>query len=88
MSHRKLRFPISLLQINCNNWMRGVFFSLNESNAPTFYVSYNPMEILVDDDQDCIILKVRLTAPGTGGEEASCHVGYKGGSSSGSNRGS
>ncbi|MDF1826612.1 MAG: phosphoribosyl-AMP cyclohydrolase [Verrucomicrobiales bacterium] len=34
-------------------------------------------DILIDDDQDCVILKVRLTAPDAGGEEASCHVGYR-----------
>ncbi len=34
-------------------------------------------QILVDDDQDCIILKVSLTSPTKGGKEASCHVGYK-----------
>ena len=34
-------------------------------------------QILVDDDQDCIILKVSLTSPTKGGNEASCHVGYR-----------
>ena len=34
-------------------------------------------QILVDDDQDCIILKVSLTSPTKGGKEASCHVGYR-----------
>ncbi len=34
-------------------------------------------QILVDDDQDCVILKVTLTPPSAGGSEASCHVGYK-----------
>ena len=33
--------------------------------------------MLVDDDQDCIIIKVTLTAPTVGGNEASCHVGYR-----------
>ena len=33
--------------------------------------------ILVDDDQDCVILKVSLTPPSIGGNEASCHVGYR-----------
>jgi len=32
--------------------------------------------ILIDDDQDCVILKVTLTPPSEGGNEASCHVGY------------
>jgi len=32
---------------------------------------------LVDDDQDCVILEVTLTRPEAGGEEASCHVGYR-----------
>lgn len=34
-------------------------------------------QILIDDDQDCIILKVSLTSPTQGGSEASCHVGYR-----------
>ena len=34
-------------------------------------------QILIDDDQDCIILKVSLTSPTKGGKEASCHVGYR-----------
>ncbi|MGE9289663.1 MAG: phosphoribosyl-AMP cyclohydrolase [Puniceicoccales bacterium] len=33
--------------------------------------------MLIDDDQDCIILEVELSKPKTGGEEASCHVGYR-----------
>ena len=37
----------------------------------------NIKEILVDDDQDCIIIKVSLTTPTKGGNEASCHVGYR-----------
>lgn len=37
----------------------------------------NVQKMLVDDDQDCIIIKVTLTAPSVGGNEASCHVGYR-----------
>jgi phosphoribosyl-AMP cyclohydrolase len=33
--------------------------------------------ILIDDDQDCVIIEVTLTQPSIGGEEASCHVGYR-----------
>jgi len=33
--------------------------------------------ILIDDDQDCIIIEVTLTTPDAGGDEASCHVGYR-----------
>jgi phosphoribosyl-AMP cyclohydrolase len=33
--------------------------------------------ILIDDDQDCLILEVTLTPPTIGGNEASCHVGYR-----------
>lgn len=33
--------------------------------------------ILIDDDQDCVIIEVTLTPPSIGGEEASCHVGYR-----------
>ena len=34
-------------------------------------------DILIDDDQDCIIFTVKLNEPTKGGKEASCHVGYK-----------
>lgn len=33
--------------------------------------------ILIDDDQDCLVLEVTLSRPDAGGEEASCHVGYR-----------
>jgi len=33
--------------------------------------------ILIDDDQDCVIIEVALTEPKAGGDEASCHVGYR-----------
>ena len=33
--------------------------------------------MLVDDDQDCVVINVQLTGPSSGGEEASCHVGYR-----------
>jgi len=33
--------------------------------------------MLIDDDQDCVALEVSLTPPTAGGEEASCHVGYR-----------
>tara|TARA_B100001248_G_C27396294_1_gene465810 strand:+ start:2083 stop:2583 length:501 start_codon:yes stop_codon:yes gene_type:complete len=33
--------------------------------------------MLIDDDQDCVIFEVRLTKPTKGGKKASCHVGYK-----------
>lgn len=33
--------------------------------------------VLIDDDQDCVILEVDLATPTAGGEEASCHVGYR-----------
>jgi phosphoribosyl-AMP cyclohydrolase len=32
---------------------------------------------LIDDDQDCVVLRVTLEAPASGGDEASCHVGYR-----------
>ena len=34
-------------------------------------------DILIDDDQDSIVFKVKLNEPTKGGEKASCHVGYK-----------
>ena len=33
--------------------------------------------MLIDDDQDCVIIDVTLTPPAIGGNEASCHVGYR-----------
>ncbi|MEM0967336.1 MAG: phosphoribosyl-AMP cyclohydrolase [Verrucomicrobiota bacterium] len=33
--------------------------------------------MLIDDDQDCVIIEVTLTEPSIGGNEASCHVGYR-----------
>lgn len=33
--------------------------------------------VLIDDDQDCVILEVDLAMPTAGGDEASCHVGYR-----------
>lgn len=33
--------------------------------------------MLIDDDQDCVIIEVTLTPPSIGGNEASCHVGYR-----------
>lgn len=32
---------------------------------------------LIDDDQDCVVLRVTLESPTAGGDEASCHVGYR-----------
>ncbi|MBK1883763.1 phosphoribosyl-AMP cyclohydrolase [Luteolibacter pohnpeiensis] len=33
--------------------------------------------MLIDDDQDCVVIEVGLTPPVGGGQEASCHVGYR-----------
>lgn len=33
--------------------------------------------MLIDDDQDSIVIEVGLTPPTAGGNEASCHVGYR-----------
>jgi len=33
--------------------------------------------MLIDDDQDCVVIEVKLTKPDGGGDEASCHVGYR-----------
>jgi len=37
----------------------------------------NVQRMLIDDDQDCVIIEVTLTPPSNGGDEASCHVGYR-----------
>ncbi len=33
--------------------------------------------MLIDDDQDSLVIEVALTEPNLGGDEASCHVGYR-----------
>lgn len=33
--------------------------------------------MLIDDDQDRIVIEVELSKPKEGGQEASCHVGYR-----------
>tara|TARA_A100001011_G_C14282357_1_gene832155 strand:- start:1815 stop:2312 length:498 start_codon:yes stop_codon:yes gene_type:complete len=38
---------------------------------------HNIKNVLIDDDQDCILFEVKLSKPKKGGEKASCHVGYK-----------
>jgi len=37
----------------------------------------NVQRMLIDDDQDCVVIEVTLTPPTIGGDEASCHVGYR-----------
>ena len=37
----------------------------------------NIQRMLIDDDQDSLVIEVTLTEPNLGGEEASCHVGYR-----------
>ena len=37
----------------------------------------NIQRMLIDDDQDSLVIEVTLTEPSLGGEEASCHVGYR-----------
>ena len=37
---------------------------------------HNIKRILIDDDQDSLILEIKLDAPTLGGDKASCHVGY------------
>jgi phosphoribosyl-AMP cyclohydrolase len=32
---------------------------------------------LIDDDQDCLVIEVDLATPTAGGDESSCHVGYR-----------
>ena len=33
--------------------------------------------MLIDDDQDCLVIEVLLCPPIGGGNESSCHVGYR-----------
>lgn len=46
-------------------------------NGETSGMFQHVQRILIDDDQDCIILQVTLSPPAVGGNEASCHVGYR-----------
>ena len=40
-------------------------------------MSQRVKRMLIDDDQDCIVIEVLLSEPDKGGNEASCHVGYR-----------
>jgi len=52
---------------------RGKLWKKGETSGMTQKVK----RVLVDDDQDCVILEVDLATPAVGGDEASCHVGYR-----------
>ena len=58
-----------------------VYFSRSRNNiwkkGETSGMCQEIQRILIDDDQDCIVLEVTLTQPDVGGDEASCHVGYR-----------
>lgn len=52
---------------------RGKLWFKGESSGMTQRVE----RALIDDDQDCVVLEVNLAEPDAGGDEASCHVGYR-----------
>ncbi len=51
----------------CKLWKKGEVSGMTQRVKRAF----------IDDDQDCVILQVDLATPPAGGNEASCHVGYR-----------
>ena len=73
MNDEALRLTIDSRLAHYWSRSRGKLWKKGETSGMTQQVQ----RILIDDDQDCIILEVTLTQPDAGGEEASCHVGYR-----------
>ncbi len=73
MSPEALRFTITTGLAHYWSRSRKQLWKKGETSG----MFQNVQKILIDDDQDCIIIKVTLTPPSIGGNEASCHVGYR-----------
>lgn len=73
MNEEALRLTIETKLAHYWSRSRGKLWKKGETSGMFQHIA----EILIDDDQDCIVIKVRLTAPDVGGKEASCHVGYR-----------
>lgn len=73
MNEEALRLTIDTRHAHYWSRSRQKLWKKGETSGMTQQVR----RILVDDDQDCIILEVTLERPVAGGEEASCHVGYR-----------
>lgn len=73
MNEEALRLTIDTRLAHYWSRSRGKLWKKGETSGMTQHVQ----RILIDDDQDCVILEVTLASPNAGGEEASCHVGYR-----------
>ncbi|MCG8599645.1 MAG: phosphoribosyl-AMP cyclohydrolase [Verrucomicrobiales bacterium] len=73
MSPEALQLTIKTRQAHYWSRSRKKLWKKGETSGMTQEVQ----RILIDDDQDCVIIEVTLTSPDAGGEEASCHVGYR-----------
>jgi phosphoribosyl-AMP cyclohydrolase len=73
MNEDALILTIDTKQAHYWSRSRGKLWKKGETSGMTQRVA----SMLIDDDQDCIVLKVNLTPPEAGGAEASCHVGYR-----------
>lgn len=73
MNAEALSLTIDTRQAHYWSRSRGKLWKKGETSGLAQQVA----SLLIDDDQDCIVLKVHLTPPQAGGGEASCHVGYR-----------
>lgn len=73
MNEEALRLTIETRLAHYWSRSRGKLWKKGETSG----MAQRVHRMLIDDDQDCIILEVSLTCPDAGGEEASCHVGYR-----------
>ena len=73
MNEEALRLSIDTRQAHYWSRSRQKLWKKGETSG----MRQNIQRILIDDDQDCLVLEVALTSPDAGGEEASCHVGYR-----------
>ena len=73
MNAEALRLTISSGLAHYWSRSRNMLWKKGETSGMTQQVK----RMLIDDDQDCVIIEVTLTTPDAGGEEASCHVGYR-----------
>ena len=73
MNEEALRLTLSTGHAHYWSRSRGKLWRKGETSGMVQRV----VRALIDDDQDCVVLRVTLDAPAAGGEEASCHVGYR-----------
>ena len=73
MNEEALRLTISTALAHYWSRSRQQLWKKGETSGMFQHVQ----RLLIDDDQDCVIIEVTLTPPSIGGNEASCHVGYR-----------